>query len=805
MHDLLKRLRLTYSGLSIGLRFTLMVLLVVLAAALSGYSSIVFWQLSSQRDRNVDFAESITQLVAQDFVRIFKLNDISAAADLSAKLSAFPPLRRAALFGSDGVPLYRYSRQDLPRLEPPPLPEQLPFVSQGESAQTLHVFREASYAGMALGVVMVEMEVDDLMGVLKRDVNVLSGITLMVVILSVLLAQRFARQFNRPVLRLADFLDDVGLEGRLDQRIHTNERNEIGKLYGEVNDMLARLEASSEATRIATAAFEAPDGMMITDADNVILRVNQGFTHITGYTAADVVGNTPRLLSSGRHDSHFFDAMWQSLLADDRWEGEVWNRHRDGTVFPCRLTIQAVRDSQGDVRNYVGALFDISRQKNAEAELAFLDRFDPLTGLANRRQLLDKILEVTLPSCEQSSGQAALMCFDVNDFKRINDTFGHAMGDMLLVEIGRRLRRAFNGSGFVARLAADEFAVVLKGLPADAEAAALDLEARAESVLLSLGRAYALGDETVRCTPSAGIAMFGSNSSDVQPAPESIVQQAEAALHHAKSGSDKNWCFFDPDSQQAARRYQTVLGELEVALVDQQIVPYYQIQVDDKGAMIGVELLARWIQADGSERSPNLFIPVAERSGLIHILGRQMLRSACLQLVAWREHPVGAGLSISVNVTAQQFLRHDFIDTVRNVLQETVASPHKLKLELTESAMIEDIDLVVDKMQMLTALGIRISLDDFGTGYSCLRYLKRLPLSQVKIDQSFVRDMGNSPNDTAIVRSILSLGATMGFEVIAEGVETQAHYEALQALGCRFYQGYWFGRPVPAEALDFSV
>lgn len=798
---ILKRIRQILDRLSISLRFTLMVLLVVLAAAVTGYSSIVYWQLSAQREQVLDFTDSVTQLVAQDFAKIIRLNDLMAAADLSAKLSAFPPLRRAVLFDPQNAPRYRYVREGLPPCDALSLPERLPHFENACHGNAVRVFREASYAGIPLGVVLIEMETETLASILRRDALVLSLITLMVVVLSLVLARSLARQFNQPVLRLAGFLDEVGRYGKLDSRIETTQQNEIGRLYRDVNNMLARLEESTQAMRIATAAFEAPDGMMITDASNVILRVNRGFTRITGYTADEAVGKTPALLASGRHDNVFYDDMWCGLRAHDRWEGEIWNRHRDGTIFPCRLTIQAVRDEQGEVRNFVGALFDISRQKSAEAELAFLDRFDPLTGLANRRQLLDKTADIMVSAACQSGRHAALMCFDINDFKRINDTFGHRVGDCLLVEISRRLRKAFNNAGFVARLGGDEFAVVLQGLATETEAAVLDLEMRAESVLLLLGKPYTVNSETIRCLPCCGIALFTCTA----VSPESILQQAQAALHHAKTAPDRNWSFYDPGSQLAARRYQSILTDLESALADGSIQPYYQVQVADGGRVVGVELLARWRVREGEFISPSVFIPVAERSGLIHVLGTQMLRQACQQLVEWRSREAYSQLSISVNVTAQQFLRQDFVSGVKHLIAETGVEPYKLKLELTESAMIEDIDLVVEKMQALSAFGIRISLDDFGTGYSCLRYLKRLPLDQVKIDQSFVRDMGSSQNDVAIVRSILSLGATLGFEVIAEGVEDQSQYEALHALGCRYFQGYWFGKPVPAEALDLSV
>lgn len=788
-----------FASASISKRFVLMMLAVVMTAAATGYSSIVYWQLGTQRASLTDFSNSITRLLAQDFARIVLLNDLVVAADASARLEAFPALKYLVLYDTQGVPRYQF----IADVDNPLAPPEIIAIEHAGVRLDRGIFisfESVRYAGREIGSVYVEMEAQSLLSILRRDALALTLIAVFVLLLSYGLASYFARSFNRPILKLVGFLDGVGYDAELDQRIETDECNEFGRLYKGVNQMLDRLESSNEQLLIAAAAFEAPDGMLITDADAVILSVNEGFTRISGFAAHEVVGQRPNILSSGRHEPLFYESMWRTLRSSGRWEGEIWNRNRSGEHFPCRLTIQIVKSEDGSARYYVGSMSDISLQKTAEAKVEYLDYFDPLTGHANRYHLLQKLQEVIARAASESLAVGALICVDLDDFKKINDSFGHASGDKLLIEMGRRVRAVVGAERFIARLGADEFAVLIQGLAANREEAACLAESLAQRLIDGLQKPYEIGSQMIRCSPSAGIELIEGSASSA----EVLIEHADVALHHAKSDPDKRWCFFDVEVQHKVRRHLEIQHQLEQALLGRELELHYQNQVASDGRLVGVEALVRWLKAKGGAIPPSVFIPVAEHSGLIDSLGAWVLAEACSQIMAWNEQ--GAkDLQVAVNVSARQFGRSDFVNTVRNVLDQTGAPPCQLKLELTESAMLLDANDAIRKMQALRQIGVSLALDDFGTGYSSLRYLRQLPIDQVKIDQSFVRDMLDDPASVAIVRSILSLGAAMGFEVIAEGVETAEQHGALAELGCRYFQGYYFGRPCPASEIACPV
>jgi diguanylate cyclase (GGDEF)-like protein/PAS domain S-box-containing protein len=549
--------------------------------------------------------------------------------------------------------------------------------------------------------------------------------------------------------------------------------------------------------RVAAVAFETQEGMIITDENARILRVNQAFSEMTGYSAEEVVGQTPSILKSGRQDAAFYQALWQDLNEDGYWQGEIWNRRKNGENYPEWLTITVVRGADGKILHYVGTFLDISHRKKAEAQIEYMALYDILTGLPNRRLLLERLNQAVL-SRARANKYGALLFIDLDNFKTLNDTQGHDMGDRLLIQTAERLAACVREEDTVARLGGDEFIVMLDELGEEAEQAAVLAEIVGEKILSALNQPYRLGEGEHHSSASIGITLFHSHDNSV----EELLKRADLAMYQAKSTGRNNLNFFDPAMQAAVESRASLEKEIRGGLKRREFLVYYQPQVDGDGRIQGVEALARWQHPQRGLLSPGVFIDLAESTGLILSLGQQVLEIACDQLAVWQADAATRHLSISVNVSARQFRQADFVERVIGALKHAGADPVGLKLELTESMMLEGVDGVIAKMQALKQHGVVFSLDDFGTGYSSLAYLKRLPLDQIKIDQSFVRDALQDNNDATITRTVLALGETFGLAVIAEGVETAAQHQFLEQHGCKAFQGYLFGKPLPIETLS---
>jgi len=591
-------------------------------------------------------------------------------------------------------------------------------------------------------------------------------------------------------------------DGRtLDIEINTSAIEIEGQafIYAAARDITARKQAEQEL-RVAATAFESQEGMFVTDAHNVILRVNQAFTDITGYTAAEAVGETPNLLNSGRHDEAFYARMWESLRDQGAWQGEIWNRRKNGEVFPEWLTITAVKGSAGENTHYVATLTDITRRKAAEEEIKHLAFYDPLTRLPNRRLLLDR-LHQALASSARSGREGALLFIDLDNFKTLNDTLGHYKGDLLLQQVAQRLVTCIREGDTVARLGGDEFVVMLEDLSSNPKEAATQCETVGEKIIATLNQIYQLAGHEHHSTPSIGITLFN----DINSVDE-LLKRADLAMYQAKAAGRNTLRFFDPEMQALVTNRAALETDLRHGLEEDQFVIYYQAQVREDGTLLGAEVLVRWQHPERGLVSPAEFIPLAEETWLILRLGHWVLETACAQLAAWAADSATADLSLAVNVSARQFHQADFVDQVLAVLAQTGANPRRLKLELTESLLLDDVQDIIAKMTALKAEGVGFSLDDFGTGYSSLSYLKRLPLDQLKIDQSFVRSVFHDANDAAIAQMIIALSQTMGLSVIAEGVETEEQRDFLSRLGCLAYQGYLFSRPLPLhEFKEFLI
>jgi diguanylate cyclase (GGDEF)-like protein/PAS domain S-box-containing protein len=564
---------------------------------------------------------------------------------------------------------------------------------------------------------------------------------------------------------------------------------------------LTERHRAQEELRIAATAFEAQDGIAITDQLHLVLRVNKAFSDLVGQPEEETVGHLLQDVlkesDSGQDAPAFFDSLSFSLREQGRWAGEIWLARPGQANVPVHLGVTSVTAEGAQVSHYVVSIKDISQRKEDEAKIRQLAFFDSLTNLPNRRLLMDRLTRALVAS-ERNETSGAVFFIDLDHFKTLNDTLGHEKGDGLLKQVGDRLLKCVRETDTVARLGGDEFVLILEGLAGVSSAAAADARSVGRKVLATLGETYRLGELDYRSTPSIGVTLF--QGADV-PVDE-LLKQADVAMYQAKSAGRNTLQFFDPAMQSAINDRAALENDLREGLNEGQFSLHYQSQVNASGLIYGAEALLRWKHPLRGMVSPACFIPLAEDSGLILPLGAWVMKKACQQLVDWAKRPACANLSIAVNVSARQFKEKDFAQNVLDLLKETGADPSRLKLELTESMLVANLDDIIVKMTQLRHSGIQFSLDDFGTGYSSLSYLKMLPLSQLKIDQSFVRDISNDPNDAVIARTIITLGQSLGLKVIAEGVETEAQRAFLALYGCVDCQGYLFSRPLPVD--DFE-
>ena len=560
------------------------------------------------------------------------------------------------------------------------------------------------------------------------------------------------------------------------------------------------IKRAEDQLRIVATAFESQEAMMITDAQTLILRVNRAFSESTGYLPADVVGLAPRVFKSDRHDAIFYATMWECIHRDGSWHGEIWDQRKNGEVFPNWLTITAVKNDDRVVTNYVATQVDITTRKKAEEEIKLLAFFDTLTNLPNRRLLMDRLRQA-LATSARSGRLGALMFIDLDNFKTLNDTLGHDKGDLLLQQIAERLPSCVRSGDTVARLGGDEFVVMLEELSESGEQSAIQAETIGTKILEMLNQPYNLAGHEYRSTSSIGVTMFSGRQHNI----EDLLKRADLAMYQAKASGRNALRFFEPQMQAVVTAQAELEVEMRLGLQRQEFVLHYQAQVDRDGHVIGAEALIRWNHPLRGIVPPNDFILRAEETGLILPLGHWVMETACTQLAAWACEPVKAALTIAVNVSGRQFRRSDFVEVVQTVLARTGANPHRLKLEITESLLLDDMDDIIAKMTTLQERGVSFSLDDFGTGYSSLAYLKLLPLDQLKIDRSFVCDVLIDANDAAIARTILALGKSLGLAVIAEGVETEEQRIFLDENGCNAYQGFLFGHPVPINEFELIL
>ena len=592
------------------------------------------------------------------------------------------------------------------------------------------------------------------------------------------------KQTSRDVHLLSTF----GRESWVECRFSSFLRNGAPHLLAMIIDITERKMAEAETQMAASVFHNTMEGIIVTATDGTILSVNPGFSRITGYSPDEALGQTPRLLKSDHHDEPFYRNLWQSITQSGVWQGEIWNRRKGGEAYLEWLTITMIPGPDGKPFRYVSVFNDITENRQKDEHIRHLAFHDALTGLPNRLLLQDR-LNHAIEIARRDGSQVAVMFIDLDRFKVVNDSLGHDVGDMLLIQVTQRLGQCLRKSDTIARQGGDEFVVLLSDFEAIGEVAEV-----AEKIIAVLVAPVMVKEQEIHIGASIGIALFPQDGDDVT----SLMRDADTAMYRAKNAGRNTFRFFDLNMDGEATERLSLEAGLRRALDNREFQLFYQPKVNlETGKVSGAEALIRWNSPDRGLVPPDSFIPLAEESGLIGRIGDWVLEEACCQLVAWRKE--GLVIRVAVNVSGRQFFESDFAAKVASVLAIHNLPASALEVELTESTVMSDPDRAIGQLTRLQALGVTVSIDDFGTGYSSLSYLKRLPLDTIKIDRSFVHHLNDQIDNAAIVRAILGLGEALGMSTIAEGVETAEEERHLQNAGCAVGQGFKYARPLPAS------
>ena len=557
-------------------------------------------------------------------------------------------------------------------------------------------------------------------------------------------------------------------------------------------NLLEGKETAENSLQLLSKAFDsASEAFIVTNCKAEIINVNPAFTLMTGYAREEAIGKNPRILQSGRHPAEFYQEMWNIIHRDGMWQGEIWNRRKNGEIYPEWLTVRCIKDNHDEISHFISVFTDISVHKHMEKSLHHVTNFDALTGLPNRDALYEE-LKVAIARAEQKNTQLALIFFDLDRFKYVNETFGHKLGDELLQMVAQRISACLQPVDMICRLAGDEFIILLESVTSVEEIAEV-----VNKILADVALPFKIQGHDVHTTASLGICVYPEDGTDRT----TLMKNADTALYRAVASGGNSYQFYMAEMNASALERLTLENALRYAITRNELRLYYQPQVNTHTRkIIGMEALVRWAHPELGLISPCVFIPIAEQNGLIVEIGDWVLRTACQQAQDWKV--AGHALRVGVNMSPRQFQQGDIRRKILNVLHETGLDPHQLEVEITESMMMSDPEATIVLLKDLQKMGVLVAIDDFGTGHSSLSLLKNFPINTLKIDQSFVRDVAMNSDDAAIAATIISLAHRLGIKAIAEGVETLAQLEFMVTHDCHEIQGYLFSRPLPKEEFE---
>jgi len=560
----------------------------------------------------------------------------------------------------------------------------------------------------------------------------------------------------------------------------------IHDLWRQNKSALLRIRTSN------TAFNHMAEGVVVTDQDVNIIAINKAFTEITGYLEREVLGSNPSILSSGRHDKKFYEAMWTAIDQEGTWEGELWNAKKDGTIFPEHCSISVVHDNDGNVKNYVGIFTDITAHKKREERIVHMAHHDYLTNLPNRVLLNDRLEQAIIHS-QRNNDKTALLFIDLDHFKLINDSLGHSIGDRLLIEVSHRLTKVIRGDDTVSRQGGDEFIVILRDVPETDYVMTIS-----DRMLDYLARPVAIDDHNLAITASIGISLYPDDADNI----EDLIRSADVAMYHAKSQGRATYQFYTDNLNQSLQKRLAIESAIRQSVNKSGFELHYQPKYTlNNKSMVGAEALLRYIGPSEISFSTEELIRVAEETGTIIKVGEWVINESCRQISEWKQSGIDIP-TISINLSCKQLDDSHTIPFIKNTLELHQLNPHALQFEITESALMGDLETASERLKGLTSLGISIAIDDFGTGYSSLYYLNKLPIEELKIDKSFIASVDKDASKADLVRAVVSLAHNMDLTCVAEGIETEQEYHVIRGTGCEIGQGYYFSRPLPADRFE---
>lgn len=560
-------------------------------------------------------------------------------------------------------------------------------------------------------------------------------------------------------------------------------------------EMKKTLQMTAENLKIFAMAFQSQEAIMVTDAETTIIKINPAFTKVLGYTEDDIIGKKPNVLKSTKHDDAFFEEFWNAIEQQGQWAGEIWNKRKDGSVFPAWQTVSTIKDEGAQTTHYISCIADISEFKSAKKEIEKLAFYDALTGLPNRR-LLHERLEHELNIAERYGRVGMLFFLDLDHFKHINDSLGHSAGDSILIEAAGRLQSLLRNTDTAVRLGGDEFIILTSPQDGVHTDVLEQSQVIAKKILKEFTNPFFVSEHELFISTSIGIALYTGMDESV----DLLLKRADTAMYQAKGAGRNTFQFYQESMQEVADARLHIERHLRGAVANNEFSIHYQPQLSASNEIVGAEALIRWNNSELGSVSPVDFISIAEETGMIISIGEWVVNSVCEQIKAWESQGICVP-HIAINISAKQFHKADFVSSLVGIVYEKNVTPNQIMLEVTEGVFLGNLEEAIDKMNLLKQNGFSFSIDDFGTGFSSLTYLKRLPFDQLKIDQSFVRGLIENKADAAIVKAIVVMAKSMGLNLIAEGVETDQHLAYLSGFGCHYYQGYYFSRPLTAEKM----